>query len=310
MTKKDHIIKAITEMNVALLEVILDNNRSYVDVPKEIFLKEFYKKTERLKNKGFTKFHNVVKGTCQKCYAGCAGYSFLTESMDYLDLLIQEEEEGFIDITQCINLKNQESIAKGKVIFLNFKKDIKSSYIPTSHHLSLQKSIEKAELEFKSFENKIISLETLENWHNKWRELSEVVKYMRLDYHFVASFLSTYFNTQNILTLKTESAIADEALMEWDTFKPSEERKLIGWLKKYSGNEVFNASSSYTKTDNWREIKYLLFKNSEDSLDEGLKSYENVVMDVSRYLNAIKFGEIYSKYYYRYYEEIEGEISD
>lgn len=305
MDKTEALIKAITEMNIDLMDVILENTNSYLDVPKEVFLKELSRKFIGLNKQGITNFNNVSKGTCQKCYPGYSGYTFLTKNNNYLELLIEEKNNTITDITQCTSFKNEEEITKEKNIFLCFKKDIKTSYIPTSLHLSQRKGIEKAELEFKKFENQIINLEILERWKNKWSELFNSVKYMNLDYSFVSTFLSTYFSVQNILSIKKDNSLAEKALTDLNSFDISEQKKLIIWLLKYKENQVYTASSSYSKTDNWDKTNFIIFKNEEDIFNDGLKYYDNIIIDIKGYLNSIKFGEIYSKYYYEFYNEIE-----
>lgn len=303
--KKETVINAIKTMDIDLLDVVLDNSNSYLDVPKEIFLKELSTKFKGIKKQGITEFYKVSKGTCQKCYTGYSGYTFLTKNNDYLDLLIEEKDNSIIDITQCTNFKNEEEITKKENIFLYFKKDIRTSYIPTSQHLSQQKGIEKAESEFKEFENQIIDLEIIENWNNKWSELFNSVKYMNLDYSFVSSFLSTYYSAQNILSIKKDNPLAEKALTELNNFEISEQKKIINWLLKYKENQVYSASSSYKKTENWNKTNFLIFKNGEDIFNDGLKYYDNIIIDIKSYLNSIRFGEIYSKFYYEFYNEIE-----
>lgn len=305
MSNQKLIINAIVDMNLDMLDLLLVSSNSYMDVPKGVFLKELSNKFERLNKQGITAFNKVSKGTCQKCYAGYCGYTFLTKNNDYLDLLIEEKNNNITDITQCTSFKNEEEITKEKNIFLCFKKDIKTSYIPTSLHLSQQKGIKQAELEFEKFQNHIIDLEIIENWKNKWSELFHSVKYMNLDYSFVSSFLSTYYSTQSILSIKKDNPLAGKALTEFNNFEISEQKKIINWLLKYKENQVYTASSSYSKTENWDKTNFIIFKNREDIFNDGLKYYDNIIIDIKGYLNSIKFGEIYSKYYYEFYNEIE-----
>lgn len=51
MTKKETIIKAITEMDIDLLDVVLDNDIAYMEVSKSLFIKTLSNKFKRLKNK-------------------------------------------------------------------------------------------------------------------------------------------------------------------------------------------------------------------------------------------------------------------
>ena len=305
MNKTKELVKAITEMNIDLLDLILDNNNSYLDVPKDAFLKELSREFKLLKGQGITKFNRISKGTCQDCFKGCSGYTFLTKNNDYLDLLIEEKDNTIIELTQCASFKNDEVILKEKNIFIYFKKDIRTSYIPSFRHLSQQNDIEKAEHELEKFENQIVDLEIIENWLNKWSELFNSVKHMILDYSFVFSFLETYHGMRNVFSLKKDNSLAKKALAELNNIDISNHKKVINWLVKYKESDVNLASLSYTKTDNWNKTNFLIFKNSEDYFDEGSKCYDNIIIDIKGYLDSIKFGEIYSKYNSEFYFEIE-----
>ena len=306
MSKTNIILNAIKKMDINLLNLVLDNKYSYLDVPKELFIKELSSKFERLKKQGITEFSNVSKGTCQECYEGCVGYTFLTKKNDYLDLLIEEKDNGIIDITQCTTFKNDEKITKEKNIFLYFKRDLKDSYIPTSLHLQQQKAIEKAENEFKEFENQIIHLVVIENWVDKWSKLFDDTKDMDFYYSYLCSFNSTYFAAKYISSLKGENKLAEKAIFEFYNIKITNSKELISWLLKYRGNQIYFAISSFTKTKNWQETNFVIFKNKEDIFNYGLKYYENIIIDIKGYKKSIEFGEIYSKYYHEFYEEIEG----
>jgi hypothetical protein len=172
--------------------------------------------------------------------------------------------------------------------------------------LQQQKAIEKAENEFKEFENQIIDLLTIENWVNKWSKLFNSVKYMHFDYSFICSFQSTYFVAQYISSLKSENKIAEKAIFEFNNIKITNSNELISWILKYKENQIYFAISSFTKTENWQETNFVIFKNQEDIFNYGLKYYENIIIDIKGYKNSIEFGEIYSKYYTEFYEEIEG----
>ncbi len=305
MSKIGIVIKAIEEMDIDLLDLVLDTHKTYMDVSKEKFLSKLSSEFGKLKTKGVTEFNKVSKGNCQKCYKDYSGFTFSTKNNDYLDLLFLEKGNEITDIIQCTKFKNEEKFKKEKNILLYFKKDNRITYKPTSTLSFELREIKKAESEFKEFENQIIDLETLEIWETKWTALFNSVRHKILEYSFVPSFISTYSSTQQILSLKKEIKIAEKALTELNNFEISEHKKLIKWLLKFKDNKVFNASTSYTKTDNINKTNFIIFKNGEDIFNDGLKYYENIVIDIKGYLNSIKFGEIYSKYYCEFYREIE-----
>ena len=117
MTKKETIIKAITEMDIDLLDVVLDNDIAYMEVSKSLFIKTLSNKFKRLKKQGVTKFAKISKGTCNKCYKGCNGYTFLTKNNDYLDLLFKEENNEVVDLFRCSDFKNEGKLIKKNCVY-------------------------------------------------------------------------------------------------------------------------------------------------------------------------------------------------
>jgi hypothetical protein len=159
-------------MNVDLLEVVLDNDKTYMKVSKELFIKTLTGKFEDLKKQGVTKFEQVSKGICNKCYKGCNGYTFLTKNNDYLELLFKEENNEIVDLFRCNEFKNEESIIKGNCIYFRFKKDDAKDYNPSPHIASLQKQVEVAVKDFEKFENKITEIEELICWFKNNKKLA------------------------------------------------------------------------------------------------------------------------------------------
>ncbi len=301
MTKLEIFLEIIREMNIDLLQVFLDDDKSYMNVPKQLFIEQLSIRFHLLKSKGIDHFSNISKGTCQKCFKGCSGYSFLTNTNDYLDLLIIEKDNDIEDIFQCSELKNDNTLLKEKKIYMSFKKDLHVNYIPTAIQQTKIKNIQQAEFEFKKFENTIITFDDLEIWVNKWAKLFSSVKGMNWNYKFVCSFIHIYFSVKDILLLKYDKDLAQKALSDFELFNVSDEQKLINWLLKYQRNELFHAGSNYSTTENWKKTNLVIFKNHEDILNDGFKFYENIIIDITGCNTSALFVENYSHYYYELY---------
>ncbi len=291
-------------MNIDAINLILDDNRSYFDAPKDLFIETLNKQFEYQKFQGVSQFEKVEKGICQKCFVGCFGYSFLTKNNDYLDIIIEEEEGRIIDLTQCTKFKNDVEVLKNKQIYLYFKKDLRTSYLPSTMHLAQQTGIDKAEDEFKGFENKIITLKDLEFWNEKWATLFDSVKYMNLDHYFVCSFVSTYYNVKSVLLLRDEKEFCKLAMLEFNSLNTANEKEIINWLIEFKENKLL-FETGFELTKNWKKTHLLTYKNSEDFINEGLKFYENIIIDVEDYLDSVEFSQVYTKYYFRFEKEVE-----
>ena len=298
MTKKEAIIKAITGMDIDLLDVVLDNDKAYMEVSKEAFIKTLSNKFDNLKKQGVTKFEKVSKGTCNECCNGCSGYTFLTKNNDYLDLLFKEENNEIIDLFRCSDFKNEENLIKKKCIYFRFKKDESKNYNPSSHISSLQKQVEIAVKEFEIFENNIIDIEELILWFKDNKQLYSSVKDYDWNYNFVWPFLSIYVTIENFNELVNNHNSAKKALSKFDN---STEKSIIDWLIKYENSRI-GVSGGYEKTENWKKTNLILFKNGETFFETGgkIKLYKNILVDIKKYKETIDFTVLFQKYFWEY----------
>lgn len=293
--KKETIIKAIKEMNINLLDVVLDNNIAYMDVSKDLFLEKLKNKFDNLKNKGINEFVSVSKGTCEKCYKGCGGVTFLTKNNDFLDLLFIEKNNEIEDLFLCSTFNNKEELNKQNRIYFSFKKDETVNYNPSPTLLLQQQQIEKAKKEFKKFENNITDIETLVIWLENVTELFAQVRYKIWNYSFVEPFVSLYTTVENISELITNYSIAKKAMIEFNNIDISNEKEVVNWLVKYENNELY-ISYGYKTLENWKKNNLIVFNNSKIGL-------ENIIIDAKKYRQSIEFGKNYSDLYYEYLEK-------
>jgi hypothetical protein len=63
----------------------------------------------------------AIPGICSGCKKGCSGYTFLDEGYGfYVDFVIEVNEQGTLDFTECVNLKNEIALPnKKEQIFFN-----------------------------------------------------------------------------------------------------------------------------------------------------------------------------------------------
>tara|TARA_R110002051_G_scaffold261110_1_gene321018 strand:- start:1732 stop:2832 length:1101 start_codon:yes stop_codon:yes gene_type:complete len=292
------VIKAITEMDIDLLDVCLDNDKAYMEVSKKLFIKTLSNKFENLKKQGITKFDKISKGTCNKCYKDCTGYTFLTKNNDYLDLLFKEENNEIVDLFRCSDLKNDENLIKKNSMYFRFKKDDNKNYNPSSYIVSLQKQVEIAINEFEKFENKITDIEEFVFWFKDNSKLHKSVKDLHWDYNFVWSFLSIYVTIENFNELTKNHNSAKKALAEFDN---SSEKSMIDWLIKYEKSNL-RFTSGYEKAKNWDKTNLIIFKNGETFFETGgeIEIYKNVLVDIKEYKESIEFSDLFSKHYWEY----------
>jgi hypothetical protein len=294
MSKKKTMIKAIAEMNITLLDVVLDDDRAYMDVSKELFLKKLNNEFEDLKGNGINKFEIIKKGTCASCYKGCGGYTFLTKNNDFLDLLFIENNNEIEDLFLCSEFINEEKLQKNNHIYFSFKEDEKENFNPTIELVNKQQEIKKAENEFKKFENTITDIELIISWFHKYEKFYNSIDiYEKLNYNFIASFSSIFINVSNIYDIIKFNSMASKAMSEFEKIKRENKFGIIDWLIKYENNELY-VFYGYEILDNWKTNNLIKLINSE---------YENVVIDIKEYKQSIGFASTYSDLYYSYMEE-------
>lgn len=77
-----------------------------MNVSKSLFLEKFEKEFESAKEDGYYSFIDVFFGRCGSCNKGCEGVTFCSNSLYYLDLFFEGDDESVTDIYVCDKLTN------------------------------------------------------------------------------------------------------------------------------------------------------------------------------------------------------------
>ena len=103
MTKKRLIIKAFEDLDIPMLELLLNDNQSYQDVPKLLFIEKYREYFRELTDdESIVCNFKAFRGKCDGCSKGKIGYSFInSEGTCFGELVFIEEEEDFSDIYFC-----------------------------------------------------------------------------------------------------------------------------------------------------------------------------------------------------------------
>ena len=114
-SKKPLIIQAFSEMNISLLEVLLNDNRTYQNATKETFLEkmnvvfELFKQSE---DTALIPYDGKCNSDCCK-NMGCTGFTFIgNHTNSFIDLVFDETENDFKDIYCCCNMKTKDPDVK------------------------------------------------------------------------------------------------------------------------------------------------------------------------------------------------------
>lgn len=104
------------------LASILKDNVLYDEQSKQDWIILFENQFESFRENNINHL-NSIPGICSGCKNGCSGYTFLDEVDGfYIDIVIDVNEDGAIDFTECVNLKNEIILPnKKEQIFINEK---------------------------------------------------------------------------------------------------------------------------------------------------------------------------------------------
>lgn len=96
------------------LASVLKDDVVYDELSKLDWIALFEKEFESFRSHNIH-YLNPISGICLGCKNGCSGYTFLDEVDGfYVDFVIEVNEQGIIDFTECLHLKNEIKVADKK----------------------------------------------------------------------------------------------------------------------------------------------------------------------------------------------------
>lgn len=107
-TKLEAIIYFMARLDIEMVDMLLDENKTYQDFPKNIFVSKLQEAFNVFLAAG-DKLLEVHKGCCDGCTKGCSGVTFLGAKGHYLDVLFLREEDVIKDIYECTFFENEQS---------------------------------------------------------------------------------------------------------------------------------------------------------------------------------------------------------
>lgn len=292
-TNKEGLVKAISEMDMVALEMILEDDLSYQDTSKKIFLKKL--------NEIFIEFKNEdnilipYEGKCQseECVnKNKYGIAFVgNKSKRYLNLLIEENENGKIrDIYSCYDFcTDQNTIDKSKRRFsITIYNDEKVDFIPNSTYTYLKNKCARAIYELQSITDRLITKDELIEWVSKYEFLFSSFELPPLFYKVQNKFFNLYHDVNKIYEFLNLEEEATKAINEFKKVDIDDEPQLLKWLVKY---EHFHYDLILLRHDSISEFALV---NGKEKISKELNIYFNI--EILR--KCIDLENIIDKYYY------------
>jgi hypothetical protein len=304
--KKEAIIKAITEMDLESLNLILDENLTYQDASKEMFLNKLNEIFEELK-----KSNDTLQSHSGKCGSkDCSnhdknGVLFCgRNSGKHFNLIIEEDEnENVNDLYYCNVFKcNFEDKAnkRGKSLEIYVYEDEKVNFRPSSHYNYINTTSLKAISDLSKYKNKIISKNEMINWLQEYADFYSSNPIFNFRYKNEHKFNKYYYRAKVLgeyLILEEECAKAMEL---YDTLLEDNEMNLLKWL---------------TEHEHLKDAMILFYPEYMDEKTGELKNVVfnlelNISIDKVYLKNCIRFQDLIDTHYYVLFDKFKVEIEE
>lgn len=103
------VVYFMAHLDIELVSSFLDDNKTYQDFPKYLFISKLIKVFEQFEEAG-DKVLSLHKGGCAGCSKGCRGFTFLGKNGNYMDILFLIDGGEIKDIYECSNFVNDEEV--------------------------------------------------------------------------------------------------------------------------------------------------------------------------------------------------------
>ena len=307
--KKETIVKAITEMDMVSLNLILDGNLTYQDATKEIFLSKLVEIFDE-----FKKSNDTLQSHSGKCGSkDCSnhdknGMLFCSRnSGKHFNLIIEEDEnENIKDLYYCNVFKcNFEDKAnkKGKSLEILIYEDEKANFKPSSHYNYINTTSLKAISDLSNFKDETISKNELLDWIQEYSDFYGSMSIFNFRYKNEHKFYKIYRRADDLKKYLILEEDCIKAMWLYDTLLEDNEMNLIKWLAEHEHLKdemiLFYPEYADEKTG---ELKKVIF-------NEEL----NISIDIVYLKNCIRFQDLIDKHYYVMFDKFKvdiGEIKD
>ena len=232
------LINAISEMDCKAIELILEDNVSYQDTTKSIFLqklKEVFTDFQKEDNKLIPYEGKCISDKCTN--KNKKGIAFVgNKSGRYINFIIEQNEDSTVkDIYTCsVFCTNENVIDENKrKLDISVYNDEKVNFTPSSTYNYLKNKSITALNEIKQHNDCEISKEQIITWIKSYEELYNSMNWINNFYKHHYSFYWLYYHINEIykfLIIENEAKIA---INEFKYINLDNEIDLLKWLVKY-----------------------------------------------------------------------------
>ncbi|MES2565497.1 MAG: hypothetical protein V4565_01445 [Bacteroidota bacterium] len=99
----------IERMDIEMIDAFLDNNKTYQDFKKYLFISKLQKAFEQFSDSGDTHLFSI-EGKCNSCDKTKTGYSFIgNNSNKYMNVIFDVTDGKINDLYECSDFQNHKS---------------------------------------------------------------------------------------------------------------------------------------------------------------------------------------------------------
>jgi len=235
-SKNEIIVSSFEKMDIGMLQMVLDDDKTYQNAHKVVFLA----KLDKVFNEFQSNHDTCLKAYKGKCVGNCPnkginGFSFFgNTTKNHLDLLFEEKENEIVDICCCTDFEIEANIeVKNKKVSFDMYHDELFDFQPSvDYHIASAKYKEAYEEMEAYFDKEPIDKDIYMYWMGKHNELFIDSINVVID-NFHQHEFEFYALYDSLLTYST-SYINEEpcksALTEFYCIDPEDEQSLLKWL--------------------------------------------------------------------------------
>lgn len=284
MSQFQQALQAIKNIDFNALKEILDDDKSYMEVSKSLFIKTLKDNLQCYINQGLKTYQEKLIGKCDNSCDSCKAYSFCADGFPYLNLCISEIGGEINDIQLCHNIVELDRDVNNFAIFFRFFEEDKVNYKPSLKHLFDKQRVEDALDDFKKItKSKLICIEDLIYWKDKYHYIMDTFGlnafFLPKQYKVFEEFDNLMFEVIYFIGNCDDNDYAIKALEHYHNIKNMSEKELVKWLFKY---EELRFYFNFDDSEHWEKTG--LIRLSED-LD--------IIVDCSECIEIFKFAKIY-----------------
>lgn len=304
--KKETIVKAITEMDLESLNIILDKNLTYQDASKEMFLSKleeiFY---EFKKNNDTLQSYSGICGSKDCSNFDKNGMLFCgRNSGNHFNLIIEEDENEIVkDLYYCNVFKcnfEDKVNKKGKSLEIYVYEDEKVNFKPSSHYNYINSTSQKAIFDLSKFKNMNISKIEIMDWLQEYADFYSSNPIFNFRYKNEHKFNKYYYRAKVINEFLILEEECEKAIRLYDTLLEDNEMNLIKWLAEH---------------EHLKDAMILFYPEYADEKSGELKKVVfndelNISIDLIYLKNCIHFQDIIDTHYYIMFDKYKVEIEE